>query len=288
MLLTGVTEVARMRIEIGTLKFDVVTAGDPGGEPVLLLHGFPQNAHTWRHQLPVLAQRGYFAMAPDQRGYSAGARPSGIESYASDKLVDDALSIAEHFGARAFHLVGHDWGGQLAWLTAAYHPDRVRTLTVLSRPHPEAFRRAMETDEQQAGRSGHHRAFQAEDAADRLLADGMRALKDSLMHQGVALEDVAAYLDGLSTKEALDAAINWYRAPRSQLAREIPSVERPTLYVWGDQDATVGRIAALATEEFVRAPYSFVELEGVGHFITDQAPDAVNAALLTHLAANRA
>jgi pimeloyl-ACP methyl ester carboxylesterase len=275
-----------LHIDIAGMSFDVDTAGEPGAEPVLLLHGFPQNSHAWRHQLPELAVNGYFAMAPNQRGYSAGARPPNVEDYAPEVLVADALAVANHFGYQQFHLVGHDWGGQLAWLLAAHHPDRVLTLSVLSRPHPEAFLHAMNTDEAQAELSSHHRAFQSEDAADWLLADEGNPLRNALLDQGVSEVDAAAYLDGLLTREAMDAVINWYRAVDS-LAHTLPPIRRPTLYIWGDADSTVGRVAALATREQIAAPYTFIELAGVGHYSTDQAPDAVNRALLSHLAANR-
>jgi pimeloyl-ACP methyl ester carboxylesterase len=274
------------QIEIADMLFDVDTAGELGAEPVLLLHGFPQNSHAWRHQLPELAANGYFAMAPNQRGYSAGARPLHVEDYATEALVADALAIAKHFGYQRFHLVGHDWGGQLAWLLAASHPDRVLTLSVLSRPHPEAFLNAMNADQAQSERSGHHRAFQSADAAERLLADDNELLRNALQDQGVSVVDADAYLDGLATREAMDAAINWYRAGGA-IGRTLRAIVRPTLYIWGDADATVGRLAAVTTGDYVTAPYTFVELAGVGHFSTDQAPDAVNRALLRHLATNR-
>src|SRR5262249_19677572 len=126
---------------IGEFDFTVEAAG-ASGPAVLLLHGFPQNRHMWRHQLRALAAAGFRAVAPDQRGYSAGARPGGAEAYATDLLIADALALMDAWEAPRFHLVGHDWGGQLAWLIAASHPDRIETLTVLSRPHPAAFARA--------------------------------------------------------------------------------------------------------------------------------------------------
>ncbi len=273
-------------IEIGGLAFEVDTAGEPGAPLVLLLHGFPQSAHAWRRQLPELASRGFFAVAPNQRGYSEGARPGGVSAYATELLVEDALAIASHFGCEAFHLVGHDWGGQLAWLLATHHPERVMTLSVLSRPHPQAFLHALQADEAQAARSGHHRAFQSAGAADRLLENDALRLRETLREQGVPEADLAAYLERLSTREAMDAAINWYRAAAS-MGQVLPPIQRPTLYVWGDADATVGRVAALATREHVAAPYTFLELPGVGHFSTDQAPEAVNRALVGHLTATR-
>ncbi len=277
-----------VEIEARGFRFTTDLAGTPGAPLVLLLHGFPQTRYTWRHQLPALAAAGLRAAAPDQRGYSPGARPAGIVSYASEALVGDALALADALGAARFHLVGHDWGGQLAWLLAARHPERVLTLSVLSRPHPAAFARALASDPRQSERSKHHRAFQDPSTADLLLADGAARLRRALTEQGVPAADADAYLAPLATREALEAALAWYRASFAKgsalAAAEVPPVTVPTLYVWGDADATVGRVAADATRELVRAPYRFEVIPGAGHFLTDQAPERVSELLLEHVA----
>jgi pimeloyl-ACP methyl ester carboxylesterase len=272
-------------LEANGFTFAADLAGPPAGDLVLLLHGFPQTRHAWRAELRALAGAGLRACAPDQRGYSAGARPADVDSYRVEHLVADALAIADSLGAQRFHLVGHDWGGQLAWILAARHPERVRTLSVLSRPHPAAFARAMSEDPEQAGRSRHHASNQRAEATDELLADEARRLRRALVTQGVPEADVAEYLATLGQRAALDAAIHWYRAAGKSgiAARDVPPVRVPTLYVWGDADATVGRRAAEGTREFVAAPYRFVELAGVGHFVTDQAPEAFPRLLLAHL-----
>jgi pimeloyl-ACP methyl ester carboxylesterase len=128
-------------ISLGDLSFTVDIAGNTNELSVLLLHGFPETRHVWRHQLDVLAGAGYRAIAPDQRGYSTGARPEAGEAYATDLIVADALALMDALGSPRFHLVGHDWGGQIAWLIAAGHADRVQSLSILSRPHPAAFAR---------------------------------------------------------------------------------------------------------------------------------------------------
>ena len=196
--------------------------------------------------------------------------------------------MVKSLGYERYNLVGHDWGGQLSWLIAAQFPNELDSLTVLSRPHPAAFARAMKADTAQAERSRHHRAFQEENAARELLADGAKRLRSTLRHQGVQEADIEAYLSRLGTFEALNAAINWYRAPRaagSTLALpDIPAVSVPTMYLWGDSDATVGRIAAEATREFVTGPYRFEVLPDVGHFITDQAAKRVTQLLIEWLA----
>ena len=154
--LPDMIETVELTVADGRLRADV--AGPAAGEPVLLLHGFPQTRHTWRHQLPALAAAGFRAVAPDQRGYSPGLRPEAIDAYHVDRLVADVVELADQLGGRV-HLVGHDWGGQVAWLTASRHPDRLRSLTVLSRPHPAAFAASFAVDPDQAERSKHHRAF---------------------------------------------------------------------------------------------------------------------------------
>jgi pimeloyl-ACP methyl ester carboxylesterase len=281
--------VRQLELLADKLVFEADVAGVPGSPLVLLLHGFPQTSHTLRHQLPALAAAGYFAVAPNQRGYSPHARPGKVEDYSTDRLIADARTMAKSLGYSRFNLVGHDWGGQLSWLIAAQFPGDLDSLTVLSRPHPAAFARAMKADAAQSERSKHHRAFQDDNAAKELLVDDAKRLRASLRHQGVPETDVTAYLRRLGTFDALNAAINWYRAPRaggSAIAlSDVPAVSVPTMYLWGDQDATVGRLAAEATADFVTGPYRFEVLPGVGHFITDQAPERTTELLLQHVAA---
>jgi pimeloyl-ACP methyl ester carboxylesterase len=229
-----------------------------------------------------LAAAGFRGAAPDQRGYSAGARPTEVESYATDLLTSDALALMDICGARRFHLVGHDWGGQLAWLIAAANPARVATLTMLSRPHPAAFARAMTEDPEQTARSQHHKAFRQPDAVDRLRQDNFKALRTILEREGVAAENLDAHFKTLSEPGALEAAVNWYRANNIASAT-VPPVSVPTLYIWGTADGSVGRRAAELTREFVTGQYRFVEIEGAGHFIVDQLPGRIAELLIEHL-----
>jgi pimeloyl-ACP methyl ester carboxylesterase len=269
------------------LRFTASLDGPETGALVLLLHGFPQSRYSWRAQLPALAQAGYRAVAPDQRGYSAGARPdpADLSQYVYDQLIGDVIAIAAALGHAdgRVHLVGHDWGGQVAWGVADRHPGRLASLTILSRPHPAAFIAALENDPEQPERSRHHRAFLAPGAAAMLLADDMAALRQSLTHSGVPDDAVAAYLAVLGTPAALEAALAWYRAPRG-LRVPLGPTAVPTLFIWGDRDATVGRMAAAGTAAHVSAPYRFEILPGIGHYSTDQAPARVTELLLEQLA----
>jgi pimeloyl-ACP methyl ester carboxylesterase len=194
------------------LTFTADVAGPIDGPLVLLLHGFPESRHSWRAALPVLAAAGYRAVAPDQRGYSPGARPDPAElaNYAFDKLVADAIEIAAAAGhdGKRFHLVGHDWGGQVSWGVAAKHPERLASLTILSRPHPQSFRRALlKEDGDQKHRSRHHRAFLDPKTGKMLLADNARRLRSGLFGQGVPETALDEHLSVLGNPAAIEAAL---------------------------------------------------------------------------------
>ncbi|WP_191082674.1 alpha/beta fold hydrolase [Roseococcus microcysteis] len=270
------------------LVFDVFLAGPEDGPLVLLLHGFAVSRHLFDKQLPALAEAGYRAAAPGQRGYSPGARPDTTlhANYDIEKLVGDAIAMAEALApGRRFHLVGHDWGGSLAWDIATRVPERLASLTMLSRPHPGAFARAMREDPDQPHRSRHHKAFQEADAVPKLLADNAAWLRTRHAAQGIPPEATEKHLAVIGNTETLEAALAWYRA-RGRVYRDIGKVRVPTMFMWGDADDTVGRMAAEGTAEFVDAPYRFEVLPGGGHYAPDQMPERVTALLLEHLRAH--
>jgi pimeloyl-ACP methyl ester carboxylesterase len=282
------TQLEKITIAPG-LTFDALVAGEANASLVLLLHGFAESMHCWRAQVAALAAAGYRAVAPSQRGYSLGARPDTRDAanYHIDRLMDDAMAIVAACGYRdrRFHLVGHDWGGSIAWALADRTPERLASLTVLSRPHPNAFNRALQMpDGDQAHRSRHHKAFLEPDAADIVLADDAKWLRERLTAAGVPAAAIAEHLAVLGNKDAMEAALAWYRA-RGAIRSPLGPIRVPTLYIWGDADDTVGRTAAEGTVDFVAAPYRFEVLPGVGHFASDQVPGRVSKLLLAHVAA---
>jgi pimeloyl-ACP methyl ester carboxylesterase len=272
-------------ITVGPLTFDALADGPEDGDLVLLLHGFPQTSASWRDQITALAAAGYRAVAPDQRGYSPRARPTDLAAYALPELVGDVVGFADALGAERFHLVGHDWGGAVAWHVAGRHPDRLHTLSVVSTPHPEALRRAYRGDlgGDQAERSGYMAFFREPDSQDRMLENDAALFRLLFAGSGMPEGRERPYLEALGTPQALGAALNWYRAASVADADGLGAITTPTLYVWSSEDVALAAEAAEATAECVEGPYQFAVLEGVSHWIAEQAPDRLNRLLLDHV-----
>jgi pimeloyl-ACP methyl ester carboxylesterase len=268
---------------VGGLTFDVEVSGPADGAPVVLLHGFPETSACWRPLTPLLTAAGLRVIAPSQRGYSPGARPVGVENYAIEHLAADALGIMDTLGLDSAHVVGHDLGGSVAWWLAARHRDRIETLTAVSTPHLAAFGWVIREDADQQERSSYFGAFRhSESVADRMLADDARGLRSAFGDLDRAQVD--EHVRALSEPGALTAALSWYGAMRDY--RDLPAVRVPTTYVWSTGDAYLGRAAAERCGEFVDAPYRFVELDGVSHWIPEQAPDALAEAVLARIEGN--
>ena len=277
-------EIRQMEIEVGEFVFDAIAAGPPTGEPVMLLHGFPSTSHQFEHQVRALGAAGYYAVAPDQRGYSPRARPAMVEQYSMQYLVEDVIAMADQLGFGRFHLVGHDWGANVTWAVGGNHPERLITLNPISVPHPLAFTQALlDSDSDQAQRSSYITFFQTPNSQDVLLANDAQLLRD--IYTGVNEEDIEVYLEALGTPEALSAALNWYRALAFGSSLVVGQIGLPTLFIWSDEDAALGPDGAMFTVNFVDGPYKLEILEGVNHWVTDIAPEAVSQLLLEHIEA---
>jgi pimeloyl-ACP methyl ester carboxylesterase len=270
----------------GDLVFDVLDSGPADGAAVVLLHGFPQSARAFDRLSPALHAAGLRTLAPDQRGYSPGARPKGRSAYVLREVVDDVLALLDAAGLPDAHLVGHDWGGLAAWALAAWHPWRVRTLSVLSVPHPAAMSQALRTSDQ-ALRSSYIGFFQLPAVPEAVLLAGQGALLRRTLH-GAGLPEhlVDAYLDRLREPGALTGALNWYRALRLQARTPVGTVRVPTLHVWGDRDPYLGRAAVEASAEYVAAPYRLEVLAGAGHWLPELAADRLGELLPAHVRAH--
>ncbi len=279
----------RLEISAGGLTFTGRACGPLDGRRVLLLHGFPQTSWAWRDELWALGRGGYRAIAPDQRGYCKGARPTATGDYATEHLLGDVMALADCLEMETFDLVGHDWGGMLAWIVASQHPGRVRSLSVVSTPHPLALQHALRGgDPGQAAHGEAMASFHAPEVPERLLlgpegtGSGLATL---LAESGLDDEDATMYVTALTEPGAITAALNWYRAMDRAVLLDLEPVIVPTLYVWSSGDDAFCRAAAEGTAECVHGPYTFEVLENVSHWIPEMAPVELSDLLLRHLSA---
>lgn len=263
------------------LTFDVVDAGPIDGDVVVLLHGFPERASSWDSVSQRLHAEGYRTLAPDQRGYSPGARPKGRRAYRVELLVDDVAALIERAGGPA-HVVGHDWGSMVAWSLAAAHPDLVRTLTAVSVPHPASFMYSL-THSKQGLKSWYMLAFQAPFLPERVAGwrggPGERWMRAG----GMTDADVDRFQRDIVSYGALTGALNWYRAIPFSDRSAGTRILAPTTMVWSDGDLYVGRDSLAGNERFVEGDYDEVVLPGVSHWIPTQAPDPLADAILARV-----
>ncbi len=263
------------------LTFDVKDEGPLEGDPVLLLHGFPQRATCWRYVVPLLHEHGLRTYAPDQRGYSPGARPTRRRDYRLQLLVDDVLALVDTIG-RPVHLVGHDWGAAVAWLAAAQAPERIRSLTAVSVPHPSAFLRAVATSSQVL-RSWYIAAFQLPGLPE--LAAASPWSEGQLRRMGMDEEQRRRFRTEMVEDGALTGGLMWYRALPLVDRRHVGGTVRvPTTFVWSDGDQTIARSGGQHTPEHVDAAYQYVELAGVSHWVPEEAPVPLAEAVLARVA----
>ena len=266
------------RFSLGGLTFDVRDGGPEDADAVLLLHGFPTDSSCWSAVSAGLHAGGLRTLAPDQRGYGRGCRPGDVLAYRIEEIVADAVALLDAAGLRRAHVVGHDWGGTIAWALAGRYPDRVHTLTVLSTPHPEAYLRAVRSGSQ-ALRSWYLGAFQVPRLPEFVLA---RRLGPLLARTGMPAAHAVPVTTRMREPGALTAALAWYRALRHSSRERFPTVRVPTTFVWGRDDPALGRVGAELTRDAVSAPYRFVELDA-GHWLPETRPVQVASVLLDRI-----
>jgi pimeloyl-ACP methyl ester carboxylesterase len=260
-------------------EFEVTGAG----QPVLLLHGFPDSGNLWRHQVPVLAVAGYQLIVPDLRGYGHSAKPADVDAYGLFHLAGDVIGILDQLGIDRAHVVGHDWGAALSWLLAAFQPDRVDHLVALSVGHPAAFAAAGLS---QREKSWYMLLFQFPGVAERWLSDDDWAnFRAWSQHP-----DADAAIAELEVGESLTPALNWYRAnvpPESLLGPrlELPPVQAPTMGIWSDGDRFLTEAQMTGSQEYVQGSWRYERLEGPGHWLQLEAPAVVSELLTDFLPA---
>ena len=249
------------------------------GVPVLLLHGWPDSARLWRHQVPVLAANGYRAITPDLRGFGRSEHPAEVRSYGLRNVVGDVRALLDQFGVQTAHVVGHDWGAAVAWLAAILCPERVRTLTVISVPHP-----LVPATVRQHEMAWYQLFFQFYGVAEATIQhDDWAWLRTFSRGDG----DLDQAIADLSRPGALTASLNWYRAnlaPRMPgSAPTLPPVTTPTLAIWSTEDHYLDGERVKNSAAFVQAPWRYEEIPGASHWVPLDAPERLNELLLDWL-----
>jgi pimeloyl-ACP methyl ester carboxylesterase len=268
-----------VRVEINGIGLEVEDRGS--GPAVLLLHGWPDSHRLWRHQVETLTAAGYRTVAPDLRGFGETDRPPDVEAYSLLNIAGDVLGLVDHLGIERAHVVGHDWGAALAWAVAAFAPDRVDHLAVLSVGHPRSFRDA---GLPQREKSWYMLLFQFEGVAEQWLSgDDFANFRAWSGHP-----EADQVIPDLSRPGALTASLNWYRAnlaPATLIEPpiEIPRVAAPTLGIWSSGDIALTEAQMTGSAAYVDGPWRYVRVEDAGHWLQLEQPDRVSQLLLDFL-----
>jgi pimeloyl-ACP methyl ester carboxylesterase len=294
-----VTEFRQVRLRTG-VTLNVGLSGPADAPPVILLHGFPESHRTWRGLEPLLRDR-FRLIMPDQRGYAGSDKPKGKANYKTDKLVDDVFALADALGVEAFSLVGHDWGGAVAWASALRHDPRVERLAIINSPHPAIFARTLVESAEQRAASQYINAFKAPGFERFIRIKGFewffeKAFSGHLDPASVPDAEKQQYIAEWSQPGAFAAMLNWYRAARiivppplltvpvpDWLVKKFPSIGIPTLVIWGMDDKALLPVQLDGLDLLVD-DLEIVRLADVGHFAPWQAPEQVARPLAPFLA----
>jgi epoxide hydrolase 4 len=276
-------------IETNSIRLHCVTQGE--GDLVLLLHGFPEFWYSWRHQIPALAKH-FKVVVPDLRGYNDSDKPS--TGYDLDTVTADIQGLIQRLGYTKAHIVGHDWGGTIAWHFANRFPTLLDRLAILNGPHPQQFRQEMFSNLDQFRRSWYLLALQIPALPEWLIRQNLPSIVTNLF-QGQAIrkgaftsKDTEIYRAALEKPGALSAALNHYRqllSPQTWLdwSRSPVPITVPTLVLWGEEDFLFSQKLTERLDRLVSAPLRFKLLRQCGHWVQQEAPQTVNRELLSFL-----
>jgi pimeloyl-ACP methyl ester carboxylesterase len=295
------TELRTERIALSTgITLSVQHGGPEDASAILFLHGFPESHRTWRNQLDDLA-RDYRVVAPDQRGFAASDKPEGVDNYQTGKIVQDAMALMDALGIEHFTLVGHDWGGAVAWATALQHPIRVRRLVIVNAPHPLVFQKSLIEDEAQREASQYINFFRSPLAEAGIAAMGLEGFLDKVLlsHSDATKlpeEERRHYLGDWKQPGVLTSMLNWYRAASVEVPgpgeeakaplwthAPFPKLRMPTLVVWGMKDPALLPVQLSGLHDLVE-DLRIVTSQTAGHFITWEEPGTVTSAIRDFLA----
>jgi pimeloyl-ACP methyl ester carboxylesterase len=275
------------RLFVGEVSLEVTEAGPASGRPVVLLHGFPECAHSWRHQIRALANAGYRVIAPDQRGYNHSDKPTPLSAYRIDHLAGDVIGLLDALSLPRAHIVGHDWGGVVAWAVASLYPGRVERLVAMNGPHPRHARHVILTNPRQLRRAYYMFVFQLPGIAERvMLRPGFiaRAMRGSATQKSaIDDESIAIFTAALHQPGAPRAMLSWYRAAMRLRMPALPPVLARTMVIWGDRDLALLPVLSHPPERYVR-DLEIRHVPDAGHWVQQERPEVVNRHMLEFLA----
>ncbi|OLB99948.1 MAG: hypothetical protein AUI15_08035 [Actinobacteria bacterium 13_2_20CM_2_66_6] len=273
-------------IDVNGVRLHCVVEGE--GPLVLLLHGFPETSRAWRKQIPALA-KSFRIVAPDLRGFGASEKPKAIAAYRTSVVADDVVALIRAFGAERAHVVGHDWGGGVAWAVAALHPEVVDRLVVLNCPHPVVMQKALRSNWTQIRKSWYIFAFQLPWIPEwSFRRNRAKGLKDALRrtaksHETFSEDDLDEYARAFSAPGAATGALNYYRAAaRSPLPRG--KIKAPTLLIWAMNDFALGNELTHGMDGLFEIPPRVEYVPDTSHWVMEERPEVVNRLLLEFLA----
>ncbi len=274
------------KLTVSNLVFDILTEGESYNEPVILLHGFPETNHMWASLMQDLGKNGFYCVAPNQRGYSPGARPNGKRNYSIENLTNDILQISRTLGVEKFHLVGHDWGAIVGWHFVQHHPDLILSWSALSVPHSQAYCEAVLHDPTQRRMSTYVRSFQVPWLPEYKIKKNDFALLKRLWKNSSKAE-MDDYLSVFRESGMVTSAINYYRANYKLLmssgkTRILGNIHVPTLFIWGENDFAIAAYGVEKCNEYVKGDYNFVKVKG-GHWLIQTNYDELAFEIIDHL-----
>ena len=275
-------------IHANGINLHVALAGPKDGNPVILLHGFPDASFGWDHQIRALAEAGFYVVAPDQRGYNLSDKPQGAKNYKVNLLVADILSLADALGLPQFNLAGHDWGALVSWSLVDRCPERVKRLAILNVPHPKIMNEFLKTNRQQLAKSWYAFFFQLPVLPEMLIRMNNWKMLSSAMCKGLSEADLNRYRAAWSQPGAMTTMINWYRSVFQQTSQGAPvkRIQVPTLMIWGKQDPHL--MWQMAPESIDLCDDGRLEiLEDATHWVHQDMPEKVNRLLIDHFSAGK-
>ncbi len=278
--------ILKSQLTVGELTFDLRTAGEESNETVILLHGFPETSHMWTPLMKDLVKESFYCIAPNQRGYSRGAKPKGKKNYTIEKLGADIIQISKVLSRGKFHLIGHDWGAAIGWYLSNQYPELLLSWSALSVPHIQAFGEAIVSNPIQKRMSAYIGHFQFPWLPEfNIKKHDYKLLK--WFWKNSSKEEVDDYLSVFRERGTVSAALNYYRGNYRMLKsagriRILGNVHVPTLFIWGEADPAIGSFGVEQCQDHVKGDYNLVKVNG-GHWLVQTNYDEVASSVINHL-----